>query len=603
MAGDLGSRERVISILAVWSIGLTLLLVRAGYLQLAKGSYYARLSQQNRLRMINIPAPRGLLLDCNGMIIAQSRPGFNLVLISTSQWQAPINRTASLLGLDSLLLKVAVVAQRKLFPKDPVTLIKDLTPEQVARVEEHLDELPGLRLEVESLRKTENGELASHLIGYTSSIGQGELDKLKDRGYGLGDYIGKGGLELEYEDLMRGHDGWDFLEVDAKGRDLGSFSVNDRIDPSPGNNVYLTIDWRLEAYAESLFTGDMIGAAVALEPSTGRVLALVSRPNFDPNLFAAGIRSQDWNRLVNDPSYPLWDRAIRSAYPPGSTFKLITAAAAMEESLVASDTRMKTACRGAIIIGNRVFKCWKKGGHGSLDLHQAIVNSCDVYFYQLGLLLKIKGLSEWSRKLGAGAVTGIDLPQENPGLIPDDVWYQKRLGRYAKTVGHSANMAIGQGEVLTTPLQMASLYAALANGGMWCRPHLMLKAEDFEGRHLQKENLIQKKLPLSPVTVETLQQALYGVVNEAGGTGGASRIPGIEVCGKTGTAQNPHGKDHSWFVGFAPREEAAIAVAVLVENAGHGSEVAAPIAGRIMRRYLELKGVMPGSAMTAQAAP
>jgi penicillin-binding protein 2 len=603
MANDQGNRERALSILALWILGFSVLLVRAGYLQVVKGGLYARLSQQNRLRMINIPAPRGLILDRKGVLVAQSRPGFDLVLISTGGWQEPVNRAAGLLGLDSLMLKTAVVAQRKLFPKDPVILIKDLPPDQVARIEEHLDDLPGIRLEVESLRKTEYGDKASHLIGYTSSIGQTELAKSKDRGYRYGDYIGKGGLELQYEEALRGRNGWDFLEVDAKGRDLGSFSEADRIDPLPGNSIFLTIDWQLESFAESLFTGEMIGAAVAIEPSTGRILALVSRPNFDPNLFAAGIRSSDWNRLVNDPTYPLWDRAIRSAYPPGSTFKIITAAAALEESLATADTRMKTSCHGAMVIGNRVFKCWKKGGHGSLTLHQAIVNSCDVYFYQLGMLLKIKGLSEWSRKLGAGEVTGLDLPQESPGLIPDDGWYQKRLGRNAKTVGHSANMAIGQGEVLATPLQMASLYAALANGGVWQQPHLLLKEEDYLGQAVDKEKLVTRRLPLCVSTIEIIKQALYGVVNEPGGTGGASRIYGVEVCGKTGTAQNPHGKDHSWFVGFAPKENPAVAVAVLVENAGHGSEVAAPIAGRIMQRYLELAGQMPKPPQLAGAAP
>lgn len=234
----------------------------------------------------------------------------------------------------------------------------------------------------------------------------------------------------------------------------------------------------------------------------------------------------------------------------------------------------------------------EKGGHGSLDLHGAIVNSCDVYFYQLGMLLKINGMAKWARNLGLDQETGIDLPQENSGLIPDDLYYQKRLGRNAKTVGHSANMSIGQGEVMATPLQMASLYAALANGGVWCQPHLLLKAEDFTGKILTGEVISKKRLPLSDSTASVLKQALYGAVNEPGHTGGAARIQGVEVCGKTGTAQNPHGQDHSWFTGFAPMNNPAIAVAVLVENAGHGSEIAAPIAGRIMQRYLEIKGLL-----------
>ncbi|MBI4726912.1 penicillin-binding protein 2 [candidate division TA06 bacterium] len=590
MANELGSRERVLSILALLTLGFSILLFRSGYLQVVKHGHYARLSQQNRLRRLCIPAPRGLVFDCNGVLIAQSRPGFDLVLVTVNDWQASVNKAAGLLGLDSLLLKSSVILQRKIFPKDPVVLVRDLMPEQVARIEENIQYLPALRLEVESLRKAEHGSLASHLVGYTSSLGQSEYARYRERGYSYGDYIGKGGLELKYENYLRGVHGWDFIEVDARGRDLGTVSEAERIEPDPGSNIYLTIDWRLQSLAESLFTGDMIGAAVAIEPQTGRVLALVSRPNFNPNLFAAGIRSDDWNRLVNDPSYPLWDRAIRSAYPPGSTFKVVTAAAALEESLITPEQKMKTPCRGSLAIGNRVFKCWKKGGHGWLGLHGAIVNSCDVYFYQLGIMLKIKGLSKWSQNLGFNQETGIDLPQENPGLIPDDAWYQKRLGKNAKTVGRSANMSIGQGEVMATPLQMASLYAALANGGVWCQPHLLLKAEDFTGKVLVGEIISRKKLPLSDSTVSVLKQALYGAVNEPGSTGGASRVWGVKTAGKTGTAQNPHGDDHSWFVGFAPLDDPAIAVAVLVENAGHGSEIAAPMAGKIMQRYLALKG-------------
>ncbi|MDP2807835.1 MAG: penicillin-binding protein 2 [bacterium] len=592
MANELGSRERVLSILALLVLGFSTLLFRSGYLQVVKHGHYARLSQQNRLRRLMIPAPRGLVFDCNGLLIAQSRPGFDLVLVTVNDWQQSVNKASVLLGLDSLLLKSSVISQRKIFPKDPVVLVRALLPEQVAKVEENILNLPALRLEVESLRKTEYGSLASHLVGYTSSLGQSEYAKYRDQGYSYGDYIGKGGLELKYENYLKGVNGWDFIEVDARGRDLGTVSEAERIEPEPGGNLSLTIDWRLQALAESLFTDNMIGAAVAIEPRTGRVLALVSRPNFDPNLFAAGIRADDWNRLVNDPSYPLWDRAIRSAYSPGSTFKVVTAAAALEESLITPDQKMKVPCRGSLVIGNRVFKCWKKGGHGSLELHGAIVNSCNVYFYQLGMLLKIKGMAKWSEKLGLNQETGIDLPQENSGLIPDDAWYQKRLGKYAKTVGHSANMSIGQGEVMATPLQMASLYAALANGGVWCQPHLLMKAEDYTGKALTGEVISKRRLPLSDGTIAVLKQALYGAVNEPGHTGGAARIYGVKVCGKTGTAQNPHGKDHSWFVGFAPLDDPAIAVAVLVENAGHGSEVAAPMAGKIMQRYLEIKGLL-----------
>jgi penicillin-binding protein 2 len=342
---------------------------------------------------------------------------------------------------------------------------------------------------------------------------------------------------------------------------------------------------------------------VAIEPATGRILALVSRPNFDPNIFAAGVRAEEWGRLVNDPAAPLWDRPVRSLYPPGSTFKAVTALAALSDSLVTEASYMRSPCRGWLRIGNRVFKCWAKGGHGSLNLHQAVVQSCDVYFYQLGMMLKVSGLSKWALDLGLGRKTGIDLPKEVAGLIPTEQWYDAKLGKGRITAGLSANMAIGQGEVLTTPLQMAMLYAAIGNRGMLARPHLVLKAEGFDGEVLSSERIESARLPASEAGLAAIVKALEGVVNEPGGTGGAARVEGVTVAGKTGTAQNPHGKDHSWFVGFAPSQEPAIAVAVVVENAGHGSAVAAPMVGKIIREYLSKVRTAPSAPLQLAGRP
>ncbi|MDI6738773.1 MAG: penicillin-binding protein 2 [Candidatus Edwardsbacteria bacterium] len=587
MAQEIGSRERTIVALGLWLAALLLLFLRSVQLQVVEHAKYGGLSRQNRLRRIELAAPRGLVITRDSVIIAESRPGFSLVLVSATDWIGPVRHAARLLELDSAGLEAAVGNQRRLFPRDPVVLIRDLPPQQLARIEEHLDQLPGLRVETGSLRKANFGMIGSHLLGYTGRIGVHEYGKLKNRGYRYGDYLGKGSLERQYESILRGSDGYEFFEVDARGRDRGTPESLEPVEPMPGATLRLSIDWKLQLAAESLFAEGQKGAAVALEPSTGRILALVSRPNFDPNLFAAGIRAEDWNRLANDPDFPLWDRAIRSAYPPGSTFKVITAAAALEESLTTEDARLPRACGGSLRIGNRVFKCWLKGGHGSLDLHQAMIRSCDVYFYQLGLMLTVEKLALWARRLKLGSATGVDLPLENAGLIPDRVWYENRTGRGSWRGGVAANMAIGQGEVLTTPIQLASLYGAIGNEGVRWEPHLLIAAETADGEVIRKEMRIHDRLPLSPATIAVLKRACSGVVNEPGGTGGAARLPGVELAGKTGTAQNPHGNDHSWFACFAPADKPVIAVAVIVENAGHGSDVAAPIAGQIVRSYLD----------------
>ncbi len=594
MTQELGSRERSLVVLGACMASLLLLFLRSIQLQVLEYESYGGLSRQNRLRRIDLAAPRGLVITSDSIIIAESRPGFNLVLVATADWGGAVRRVASLLDADSAALQAAVAGQRRQFPRDPVVLFRDLPPAMLARIEEHLDQLPGLRIETNALRKANYGPLGSHLLGYTSRIGTVEYAKLKDRGYRLGDDIGKGSLERQFESVLRGSDGYEFYEVDARGRDRGVPEALDPVQPLPGATLRLSIDWRLQLAAESLFSDGRKGAAVALEPSTGRILALVSRPNFDPNLFAAGIRSEDWNRLAADPDFPLWDRAIRSQYPPGSTFKVITAAAALEEMLTAPEDRLRQGCPGGIRIGNRYFKCWKKGGHGSLDMHQAIVQSCDVYFYQLGLQLTVEKLALWSRRLGLGAATGIDLPQEAAGLVPDRDWYELRTGPGSWRGGVAANMAIGQGELLTTPLQLASLYGAIGNDGIRWRPHLLIAVENETGETLRKELRINDRLPLSPGTISVLKRALTGVVNEPGGTGAAARHADVEVAGKTGTAQNPHGDDHSWFACFAPADSPRIAVAVLVENAGHGSAVAAPIAGVIVRSYLARRASVPG---------
>lgn len=600
MEQPIGSRERTLALMAVCAIALSLLFLRSAQLQLLDYGKYGTLSRQNRLRRIELAAPRGLVVTADSVIIAESRPGFNLVLFATADWTGPVSRAAGLLGLDSLAVFDAVHRQRRQFPNDPVVLVRDLPPQLLARIEEHRDDLPGLRIETASLRRACFGTAGSHLLGFTGRIAIGQYDSLREYGYGLDDFLGKGSLEQQYENILRGNDGYELYEVDARGRERGVPQTLDPVESVPGATLRLSIDWKLQQAAESLFADGQRGAAVAIEPSSGRILALVSRPNFDPNMFATGILADDWRRLANDPAFPMWDRAIRSAFPPGSTFKVVTAAAALEESLATEESRQPRSCGGSLRIGNRVFKCWSPGGHGALDLHGAMVHSCDVYFYQLGLALTVEKLAWWSRRLGLGERTRVDLPVESPGLVPDRAWYERRTGPGSWRGGVAANMAIGQGELLVTPLQLASLYGAIGNDGQRWKPHLLVSAETADGDVFRKELKIHDRLPLSPATIAVLKRALTDVVNAPGGTGGAARVEGVLVAGKTGTAQNPHGKDHSWFACFAPAERPLIAIAVLVENAGHGSAVAAPIAGAMVRNYLGRR--LPGAPAQPLAA-
>lgn len=592
------SRAAIMAVL--WGAALIILLLRTAQLQIFQGAKYRNYARQNRVRRVDIPAARGLIFTRDSIIIAESRPAFDLVLMAAKDWGPAVVKASVLLGLDSTAVKRGIINQRRSYPRDPVVMLRNLTPEQVALVEEHADQLGGLRIQTQSRRRAPFGIQASHLVGYTSEVNSNEYERLKDQGYRLGDFIGKSGLEKQYEGLLRGVDGCEFIEVDAKGREQGNLPDLARVEPEPGVNLYLTIDWKLQQLAEELFSGGRQGAAVAIDPRNGRVLALASSPNFNPDQFSAGISSGDWSRLVNDPSYPLWDRAIRSTYPPGSTFKVFTAAAALEAGLVDPAKPLPRACHGSMRVGNRVFKCWKPSGHGALNLHQAIVQSCDVYFYQLGQMLGVEGLSQLCQKVGLGRETGIDLPQEAPGLVPTVAWYEKRLGRGSWGGGVPVNLAIGQGEILMTPIQLAVMYAAIGHNGVLWRPHLLLRAETYQGKMVAQEKLESRNLGISPASLAVIKQALAGVVNDPGGTGGSARMAGVQVAGKTGTAQNPHGEDHSWFAAFAPQEDPVIAVAVIAENAGHGSAVAAPMAGRMIREYLSSRGIgaqgSPGDA-------
>jgi penicillin-binding protein 2 len=432
------------------------------------------------------------------------------------------------------------------------------------------------------------------VIGYTGEISKEDLEKSNDE-YAYGDILGKHGLEKFFDAYIRGRRGAELVEVNVYGKEIKNLGRN---DPVSGSNLVLTIDADLQKAVGEAFEG-RAGAAVVLDTRDGSVLAMFSSPSFDPNLFNSGISYDEWDKLQNNPFAPLSNKAISGQYPPGSTYKLIVAAAALEEGIITPDT--KVLCKGSFTLGNRTYRCWKKHGHGYVNLHQAIVESCDVYFYTVGKMLGVDKIAEYAKRFGLGDASGIDLPNEKSGLVPTKDWKLKRR-KSAWQLGETISISIGQGFNLTTPLQLANAFSAFANGGTLWRPRLVKYIESTDGK-IYKEFLPEKRgeLKLSPKTVEILNSALWGVVNEPGGTGHAARMLNIDVCGKTGTSQvlglpenekarrikkiGAFYKDHALFVCYAPLKNPEIAVAVILENAGGGGAVAAPVAHKILTAY------------------
>ncbi|KPJ53242.1 hypothetical protein AMJ39_05340 [candidate division TA06 bacterium DG_24] len=586
MAEDYGQEQRRRQLIVVIGIAFVLLVGRIAQLQIVEGARYEELSERNRIRMILNPAPRGVILDRNGRVLVDSRPGY-VIAVVPDVVEADTGTIAKLAGvLDVPIEEIHErITGRDVHPLEPVKIARGVGIEIVSVIEEHRSDLSGVMVEAEPIRQYRFGALASHLLGYLGEVSEKEILTLRERGYHYGDLIGRTGVEEAFEEYLRGAEGVEFVEVDARGREIGPLPGKETVYPTPGSTVHLTIDYELQLVLEDELEVYDAGAAIALDPRSGDVLAMVSVPDFDPNRLSFRIAPEEWSSLRRDPLSPLWNRAIWSCYPPGSTLKVATAAAALEEGLIDARTRL-TPCQGGLQYGRRRFKCWRPEGHGSLMTVEAIVQSCDVFFYQVGSKLGVDRLSRHLRRYGFGTPTGIDLAGEASGLVADITWYDRRYGEGGWSPGVALNLAIGQGETLVTPLQLASFCGALAVGGEVHIPHVLDRIVDRRGRLLKEASRGELTLNLTPATLDVLREAMWGVVNDEKGTGQLAGVAGWDVCGKTGTAQNPHGEDHSWFVGYAPMEDPSIVIAVVVENAGHGGSVAAPIVGRAMRHYL-----------------
>jgi len=592
-------RKRFKIVFAVVSIMLSLLVMRMWYLQVIRGDELRQRSENNSVRLRKIKPLRGLVLDTNGLILVDNQPSFDIMFVPNRAKN--INDVAyklkNLLAARDMELSTDIppLEKRRWFP--PVKLEKNISMEKLAIVETHAPDLPGVTVEVVPIRQYIHGEMLAHVIGYTGEISPEELKKDTDGSFSIGDIVGKDGLEKYLDQYLKGKSGAEQVEVNVLGKEV---KVIGKIEPVSGYNVVVTIDSFLQKIAWDALK-DKSGSVVVMDPRDGAVLALVSSPSFDPNLFNGGISFEDWDNLSNNPSHPMGNRAISGQYPPGSTYKLIVAAAALEEGLITPETSFN--CNGAFELGNRTYKCWQKHGHGRVNLHRAIVESCDVYFYNVGKLVGVDKLAEYARGFGLGQLTGIDLPREKNGLIPTKEWKQSKFGE-AWQMGETISISIGQGFDLVTPIQLVNAYSALANGGTLYKPRIVKRIEMADGRVLKAFEPEQKsRLPLSKKNIDILSYAFWGVVNEKGGTGYVLKRKEEDVCGKTGTAQvvglpdearkkkifSAKFRDHALFVCFAPYKNPEIAIAVIAENAGHGGSAAAPIARKIIDAYFERK--------------
>lgn len=574
----MASPRRSVAFWGVMAAFMLALLGRLFFLQVVGASEYRERAEGNRLRVILEPAPRGVIRDRHGQVLAASRLSYSVTLypikLSRKQTEEVIQRLGKLLGISPQ----EIAARRQKAGSLPVRILSDIDDRTIAIIAENQHRLPGVSIDPVTVRHYPRGRFASHLLGYTGEITDSEVEALAEQGYRPGDIMGKTGLERIFDLELRGTPGRQQVEVDNRGRPMRTLA---EIPPIPGKDLTIALDADLQAVAERELEGKT-GAIVCLDPRTGEVLAMASKPDFDPNLFAGRIKPEDW-KAINSPQRPLLNRAISSAYPPGSIFKIVTSVAAMEAGIVKEDTKFIST--GQMYVGNRLFRDWKPGGFGRVDFHKALVMSIDTVYYELGLRLGPDRMAAAARSMGLGSPTGILLGHEASGFIPDSRWKRERFNEKWYP-GESANMAIGQGWVLVTPIQAAVMAATVANGGRVVRPKLTRPASPDEARDPGIFNRWK------PETLKMLHGSLHDVVDH--GTGTAAKIPGITASGKTGSAEaTKGGKTHGWFVCYSPSDNPRIAMAILVERAGHGGSVAAPIAGKLLRQFYGIPEATP----------
>lgn len=576
------------------------------YLQVIRGPYYTVLAQENVRREYPIPAPRGLILTRDNQILAENRLSHNLFVTPwlSKNLDHTLEFLSNSLGTTQEDLKRMILKEGNIRSRQPVLVYQDLSLGQLAYISARKIEYPEIDIKQETKRSYPHGDLFAHVLGYVGELTEEQAAKKIFPEAKKREIVGQAGLERYYNRYLMGEAGYESKVVNSNGMELKEFGVTER-PPKPGEALRLGLDYKMQQAAHDAFLEKgRYGSAVAINIKTREVMVMYSDPYYDPNDFVPRIPPQIWKDLINDPRHPLQNRTIQNKFSPGSTFKLIMTLAALQEKKITPDTTF--FCGGSQFIYNRTFRCWKPGGHGAVNLHKAIVQSCDVYFYNVGMRMDIDTIAQYAKKFGIGSSTGIDLQNEAAGLMPSREWKQ-RVAHDKWYPGETISVAIGQGPVLVTGLQMASVLAAIATDGIREQPHLLSAVLDPDGkvRDVDRPNR-QEITGIDPQNYEFLKQALWGVVNE-GGTGGKAKIDGFDVCGKTGTVQvvgferggnlwkeqKERFGDHAWFVAFAPFQDPQVAVAVFVEHGGHGSDAAAPVAKRIFEAYFQNRKIPP----------
>jgi penicillin-binding protein 2 len=531
-------------------------------------------AETNRLRPISLTSPRGSILDRSGRVIAENVPGYSVKLLATSadSLRVVLEQVRRYVPLDDAQIGDIIDRYRQA-RYQPALVFGDASFEVIAKLEEHRAALPGLVIQAEPKRLYPAGKSIAHLVGYVSEVTEADLTADRYPGAVLGSLVGKAGLEREYDDTLRGIEGVRYIEVNARGRLVREGAASATLPPTPGKPIITTVDLELQRFVDSIWPAKMRGALVAMTPN-GEIRALYSAPTFDPNHFVGGISSAEWRRLNNDPAKPLLNRVIQARYPPASPFKLAVGAMALKRGLIRLSTRMPEPCRGGMRLGNRIFRCWKREGHGVLDLTGAVAASCDVYFYQLGLRLGLDAIIQDGVLMGFRDKSGIDLENELSPIYPSSqAYFDKLYGpRNWSPPGTTLNFSIGQGENTQTLINMMKFYQGLAGDGETVTPFIVKPTSSR-----------RRSLGLTARELDGLRRSLIAVVER--GTAAANRRADLAVAGKTGTAQNPHGEDHGWFIGFAPADKPELIVGGIMEFAEHGTTVA-PYVVQTLRRYI-----------------
>lgn len=573
-----------------------IIILRLWYLQILRGDYFREQSENNRLSTVYVPAPRGIIFDRKGKPLVANRPAFNIELVEedSPKPKETIKKVAEILGVPPEEILSRQQQKRRRF--EPRLLMHDVSRDMLAKIAAHRFELPGVVINVDPARQYLFGGFASHVLGYIREITKPQLDSSQYSGYRSGDLVGQFGVESKWEKYLQGKRGVQLVIVNATGTRIGESSFEPE---ESGHDVTLTIDYAVQKAADEALAGKR-GSIVAMDPRTGEILALSSSPGFDPNVFTGELSGDEWRELNSGKEKRLNNRAVQGSYPPGSVFKIFMAVAGLAEGVVTKDEHI--FCPGYLHFGNRNYHCHKKSGHGSVDLKDALIESCDVYFYTVGQRLGVDRIHEYATKFGLGVPTKLELAEEAKGLVPSTEWKRKAFKNVADQKwypGETLSVAIGQGAVTVTPLQATRALAALVNGGRLLRPYLvkMIASKDGPFRDDSFGPQEDGHIDLDPAIVSTVRAGLVGVVNDKRGTAHRAQLDkssNIVVAGKTGTAQvvsldmgngSEHHNDHAWFSGYAPADNPTIVVTALVENGGHGGVAAAPLVRQVMEAY------------------